>query len=103
MQHLINLNQITKISIYYKKENENIIYYSKPCTLRDLLLYVIGKFKPYYTANQCADRVTTNSGSGNSSGKPKFTVSNSKWPDYMSKVGTSNATVNKWKGSASKE
>lgn len=48
MQHLINLNQITKISIYYKEENENIIYYSKPCTLRDLLLYVIGKFKPYY-------------------------------------------------------
>ena len=62
-----------------------------------------GKFKPYYTANQCADRVTTNSGSGNSSGKPKFTVSNSKWPDYMSKVGTSNATVNKWKGSVSKK
>jgi hypothetical protein len=47
MQHLINLNQITKISIYYKEENKDIIYYSKPCTLRDLLLYVIGKFKPY--------------------------------------------------------
>lgn len=48
MIEIINCNQIAKITVHYKKVNNELIYIYEPKKILDKILKKIGLFKPYF-------------------------------------------------------